>query len=200
MAIKACLGCFWESIFLPILLLKRLHGWVVHDTFSLIQQNYILIKHQISFHCLDISYVNHSWNPLSPYETKGVGPSKNWVTWGVPNFLLEKRDNPEKEGGGVLLMLKWGVATFFITLQFTHIYCVCGKSKVSFITFRFFSLKKFIICKFLIHCGSPQKNVDCFIDISLDYTENYMDKLSEHQGKMFLYIEKVLVKISQEQP
>ena len=33
-----------------------------------------------------------------------------------------------------------GVATFFITLQFNRIYCVCGKSKVSFITFWFFSL------------------------------------------------------------
>ena len=32
-------------------------------------------------------------------------------------------------------MLKWRVATFFITLQFNHIYSVCGKSKVSFITF-----------------------------------------------------------------
>ena len=28
----------------------------------------------------------------------GVGPSKNWVTGGVPKILLERGDNPEKEG------------------------------------------------------------------------------------------------------
>ena len=35
--------------------------------------------------------------------------------------------------------LKWGGCNFFITLQFNHIYCVCGESKVLFITFRIFS-------------------------------------------------------------
>ena len=30
----------------------------------------------------------------------GVGPSKNWVTLEVRNFLLERRDKPEKGGGG----------------------------------------------------------------------------------------------------
>ena len=69
----------------------------------------------------------------------GVGPSENRVTWGgggVQNFLLESGDKPEKGG----LMYKWGGCHFFITLQFNHIYCVCGESKVPFITFWIFSL------------------------------------------------------------
>ena len=65
-----------------------------------------------------------------------------------------------------------GFATLFITLQFNHIYCVWGESKVLFITFQTFSflnqsckiliqvfivLKPDIICTFLIHYGSLQK-------------------------------------------
>ena len=84
---------------------------------------------------------------------------------GVPSFLLERVDKPGKEGE---LMQKYG---FFITLQFNHIYSVCGKSKVSFITFQFFNLlsqpckilvqvfivlKHCIICAFLVHSGSFQ--------------------------------------------
>ena len=60
-------------------------------------------------------------------------------------------------------MLKW-VYHFLISLQFNHIYCMCGKSKVSFVTFWFFSLfelamKGFHECLyiFLIHSGSVQK-------------------------------------------
>ena len=68
--------------------------------------------------------------------------------------------------------VKRGDGTFFIILQFNHIYCACENSKVSFITFWFFSLlsepckifiqvfivlKHGIICIFLIHSGSTQK-------------------------------------------
>ena len=53
-------------------------------------------------------------------------------------FLLERGDKPEK-GGGVDVEIGGWVATS-ITLQFNHIYCVCGVSKVSFSTFRIFSL------------------------------------------------------------
>ena len=70
-----------------------------------------------------------------------IGPSKNWVTWGVSTFLLERGDCYRN---GI-----WGVGTFFITLQFNHIYFVCGKSKVSFITFWFFSFLNYP-CKILI--------------------------------------------------
>ena len=44
----------------------------------------------------------------------------------VQIFLLERGDKPEKGG----LMQKWGGYHFFITLQFNHIYCVCGESRV----------------------------------------------------------------------
>ena len=43
---------------------------------------------------------------------------------GVQNFLLERGDKPEKGGFGVEM---GGGATFYITLQFNHIYCVWGK-------------------------------------------------------------------------
>ena len=33
--------------------------------------------------------------PPTPYERGEVGPSKNLVTWGVPNILLERGNNPE---------------------------------------------------------------------------------------------------------
>ena len=64
---------------------------------------------------------NHSCPPLLK---EGLGPFKNWVTSGVPIFLLKQRHNPEKGE----LMLKWeeggGVANFFITLQFNYMYCM----------------------------------------------------------------------------
>ena len=58
-------------------------------------------------------------NPHSlPLLKGGIGPSKNWG------------NKTEKSGG----------CYFFITLQFDLIYCVCGKNRVFFITFLFFSL------------------------------------------------------------
>ena len=44
------------------------------------------------------------------------------------------------------------------------------------------------------------ENVDGFIYISLEYTKKYTDKFFDCQGKMFLNIEKILVKINGEQP
>ena len=66
---------------------------------------------------------------------------------GTPTFLLERGDKVVNGGGGVDVEL--GGCHFFITLQFNHIYCVCGKSKVSFITFQFFSFLS-QSCKILI--------------------------------------------------
>ena len=75
-----------------------------------------------------------------------------------------------KMGRGVYVEM--GGCSFFINLQFIHIYSLCGKSKFSFITFQFFSLlsqscmiliqvflvlKHYIICLFLNHSGSVQK-------------------------------------------
>ena len=58
---------------------------------------------------------------------------------GVPKILMERGDNPEKQA----LMQKWGVATFLLlysSIAFTLCVCVWGGSKLSFITFWFFSL------------------------------------------------------------
>ena len=58
---------------------------------------------------------------------------------GVQKFLLEQGDKPEKGvWGGV--DVEMGDCHFFVTLQFSHIYCVCGESKIPFITFWIFSL------------------------------------------------------------
>ena len=65
---------------------------------------------------------------------RGVGPSKNWVTWGVPKLLLERADNSEKRGGGVDVEI--GDCHFLLlysSIAFT-VKVVC------FITFWFFSL------------------------------------------------------------
>ena len=65
-----------------------------------------------------------SWNPPSLLKKGGgVGPSKNLVTWGVPNILLERWGKPEK------------VATF--SLLYSSIAFTVGgeKRKVTFITF-----------------------------------------------------------------
>ena len=89
----------------------------------------------------------------------------------VANVLLEKGDKPEMK---VNVEMGWGRGGyyFFINLQFSHIYSVCGKSKVPFITFQFCSLlsqsckiftkifmalKRCIIFIFLIHSSSLQK-------------------------------------------
>ena len=106
-----------------------------------------------------------------------------------------------------------GGCHFFITLQFNHIYCVCGESKVPFSTFQIFSilsypfkilihvftvLKPGIICTFLIHSGSLQKMLTALFN--LKYTEKLMENFFEFPGKVFLSIEKVLEKISEDQP
>ena len=58
-----------------------------------------------------------------------VEPSKNWVTWGGgTNFLLERGNSPKK---GEEVDLEMGGWHFFITLQFSCIYCVC-REKVNF--------------------------------------------------------------------
>ena len=91
---------------------------------------------------------------------------------GGMKFFARKGDKPEKGE----LMQKQGVGRggchFFLTLQFNHIYCVWGGSKVPFITFWIFNLlsqpfkiliqvfivlKLGIICIFLIRSGSIQK-------------------------------------------
>ena len=110
-------------------------------------------------------------------------------------------------------MQKWAGCHVSITLQFNNIYCVCRESKVPFVTFRIFSilsqrfkilihvsivLKPGIICTFLIDSGSLQKMLTALFN--LVYTEKLMDNFFECPGKVFLSIEKILEKISDDQP
>ena len=91
------------------------------------------------------------------------------------NFLLERRDKP-KMGGGCYFF-------YYLTVQFSHIYFVWGKSKVSLYYFsdlRSFELaiqdfcpcshsslvlKLGIICAFLIHSGSLQKMLTALFNL-----------------------------------
>ena len=87
-----------------------------------------------------------------------------------------------------------GVATFFITLQFNHIYCVWGKSKAPFITFRIFSLliqvfivlKPNIICTFLIHYGSVQKMLTALFNFIWNTQKNKRKTFFECLARYFL--------------
>ena len=125
--------------------------------------------HQISGYLHQIGiYIVGTPPPL--LKEGGVGTSKNSLTWGVQNSLLERRDKPEKGG-----WCRNGGLPLFITLQFNNIYFMSGESKVSFITFfssvlwvshARFSSKSLV----LKHC------IDCFIKVSLEYSENYKDK------------------------
>ena len=114
---------------------------------------------------------------------------------GVRNFLLERGDKPVK--GGLPLF-------YYFTVQS---YVCVGKVKFPLLLFSF-SVFLSQLCKILIQVLIVLKhwyisdsfqqcteNVDCFIEINLEYTENYMDKFFEHQGTMFLHIQKVVVKI-----
>ena len=93
---------------------------------------------------------------------------------GVRNFLLERGINLKRGSS-----CRNGGCHFFTTLQFNHIYYVCGESKVPFITFRIFSLelamqeliqvfillKRGIICAFLIHSSSLQKMLTALFNL-----------------------------------
>ena len=69
---------------------------------------------------------NHSWNlpPLIKGEEQDL-PKIGGGGW--QNLLLEKGNKPLKNGVNVVMGGE-GVATFYkFTVQFSHIYCVCGK-------------------------------------------------------------------------
>ena len=76
----------------------------------------------------------HSWSPPS---LKGDGPSKNLITWGGTNNFARKGNNPENGGSWCR---NGGLSLFYYFNVQLHLLCVAGKSKVSFITFWFFSL------------------------------------------------------------
>ena len=70
----------------------------------------------------DIIGVHHSWNP--PPLLKGGRTFRKLSHLGggggVRNFFARKRDKPVKGGG----CCRMGDCHFFITLSFSHIYCV----------------------------------------------------------------------------
>ena len=90
----------------------------------------------------------YSWNPPPPHLLRwGIGPPKNWVTWGVPKFLLERITLRKGQGG-------WcknrGGGHFFLLL-YSYIYilsvcmCVCLCLRVCM------CVCVCVICIFLIH-------------------------------------------------
>ena len=108
-----------------------------------------------------------------------------------------------------------GGCHFFITLQFNHIYCTGGGSKFPFTTFWIFSLLSYpykiliqvfivvkpdIICTFLINYGSLQKMLTALFNFVWNIQKSKCAISFECPGKMFLSIEKVLKKISEDQP
>ena len=63
---------------------------------------WFLVRHvQVIDFVNTFSIVGIVGTPSPPLLKRGGGvePSKNWVTGGVPKILLERGDNPEKEGG-----------------------------------------------------------------------------------------------------
>ena len=61
-------------------------------------------------------------------------------------------------------------------------------------------VKPGIICKFLIHSGSLQKMLTTLFTLVWNTQKSKWTILFECKGKMFLHIEKVLEKISEDQP
>ena len=61
-------------------------------------------------------------------------------------------------------------------------------------------VKPGIICKFLIHSGSLQKMLTALFTLVWNTQKSKWTILFECKGKMFLHIEKVLEKISEDQP
>ena len=120
---------------------------------------------------------------------------------GVPKILLERGDNPDVEIRGLPLF-------YYFTVQL-QLLCVCvgggGGSKISSITFWFFSLlsypckilieifillKHCIICVFLIHSDSLQSTL---FNLVWNTQKSKCTNFFKYQGKMFLNIENVLM-------
>ena len=61
-------------------------------------------------------------------------------------------------------------------------------------------LKPGIICTFLIHSGSLQKVLTALFNLVRNTQKSIWTNFLECQGKVFLSIEKIFKKISQDQP
>ena len=109
------------------------------------------------------------------YRYKTFQKSSHLEGYKISIFLLERGNKAEKGWGGG----GGGGSLFFITLQFNHIYCVCvGKARFLLLLF-----------------GSS-----VFLVSRARFSSSKWTIFFESQGKMFLSIEKVLEKISEEQP
>ena len=108
----------------------------------------------------------HSWTPF-PHLIKGagVGPSKNWVTWGVQNFLLERGDKPKKR--------KWRGCHFLITNS-SIIFTVCGEN----------------ICTFLIHSGSLQKMLTALPNLVWNTQKSKWTIFLNAKGRCFVVLKR----------
>ena len=113
------------------------------------------------------------------------------------------------------LMQKWWGCHFFYYFTIpSHLFYVWEKSSFLyyFLFFNlliqpckiliqvFIELKHCIICIFLIHSGSVQKMLTALLKLVQNTQKIIQANFFECQGKMFLNIEKVLVKISEKQP
>ena len=143
----------------------------------------------------------HSWTP-PPLSKRGRGQDLPKIeSLEVYEMFCQKWGINLKRGGSCR---NGGGCHFFITLQFNHIYCVSGKSKVPFITFRIFSilsqpfkilihvfivLKPGIICTFLIHSGSLQKMLTALTQFEMHRKVNGQFFLSA-QARCFLVLKR----------
>ena len=121
---------------------------------------------------------------------------------GVQNVLLERGDKPEKKALPLF---------YYFTVQFNHIYSVCvcvgggggegGGGRVRFPLY-LSDLQSFELafCTFPIHSGSLHKMLTALFNLVWNTQKSKWTILFECQGKMFLSIEKVLEKISEDQP
>ena len=117
---------------------KTIHHHHHSSTLKSLKSTKFIFQNNIiaTFIYLKVIRVNYIVGTPLPYlpKTESLG--------GVTKCFVRKGDKLEKGG-----------CHFFITLQFNHIYCVCGESKVSFIAVLFITF----FITFLIHCGSLQK-------------------------------------------
>ena len=97
--------------------------------------------------------------------------------------MLESGHKPLK--GGVDIEMGEGVATFsllYSSIIFTL--CVCGGSKVPFVTFQIF------ICTFLIHYGSAQKKLTASFNFGCNTQKKKGQFFLSAQARSFLVLKR----------
>ena len=133
-----------------------------------------------------IAHNLHSWN-LPPFikgvgKGVGVGPSKNWVTWGgsTKNFG-RNGDNPEKGGGVDVEMGEGRLPVFYCFAVQLHLLCVWGGG----VSFLYYIL--------VFHSNSLQRMLTALYKLAWNTQKSACTNSFKYQGKMVLDIENVLV-------